>query len=148
MYGSDKAWRQLQRERIQVARCTVERLMRRLALRGVICGKVVRTTFGDTAAPCPQDRVSRQFKADRPNQLWVSGFTYVSTWQGFVYVVFVIEVFACRIVGWRVGRSMRTDFVLDALERALYARQPEQGASLINHSDHGLQYVSICCAED
>ena len=143
VYGADKVWRQLQREGIQVARCTVERLMRRLGLRGVRRGKVVRTTFGDAAAPCPLDRVNRQFKADRPNQLWVSDFTYVSTWAGFVYVAFVIDVFARRIVGWRVSRSMRTDFVLDALEQALYARQPERDASLIHHSDRGSQYVSI-----
>jgi transposase InsO family protein len=143
VYGADKVWRQLQREGVQVARCTVERLMRRLGLRGVRRGKVVRTTFGDTAAPCPLDRVNRQFKADRPNQLWVSDFTYASTWAGFVYVAFVIDVFARRIVGWRVSRSMRTDFVLDALEQALYARQPERDASLIHHSDRGSQYVSI-----
>jgi len=143
VYGADKVWRQLQREGIQVARCTVERLMRRLGLRGVRRGKVVQTTFGDTAAPCPLDRVNRQFKADRPNQLWVSDFTYVSTWAGFVYVAFVIDVFARRIVGWRVSRSMRTDFVLDALEQALYARQPERNANLIHHSDRGSQYVSI-----
>lgn len=143
VYGADKVWRQLQREGVQVARCTVERLMRRLGLRGVRRGKVIRTTFGDTAAPCPLDRVNRQFKADRPNQLRVSDFTYVSTWAGFVYVAFVIDVFACRIVGWRVSRSMRTDFVLDALEQALYARQPERDASLIHHSDRGSQYVSI-----
>ena len=143
VYGADKVWRQLQREGIQVARCTVERLMRRLGLRRVMRGKVVRTTFGDNTAPCPLDRVNRQFKADRANQLWVSDFTYVSTWQGFIYVAFVIDVFARRIVGWRVSRSMRTDFVLDALEQALYARQPEQDASLIHHSDRGSQYVSI-----
>ena len=143
VYGADKVWRQLQREGIQVARCTVERLMRQLGLRGVRRGKVVRTTFADTTAPCPLDRVNRQFKADRPNQLWVSDFTYVSTWAGFVYVAFVIDVFARRIVGWRVRRSMRTDFVLDALEQALYARQPERDASLIHHSDRGSQYVSI-----
>lgn len=118
-------------------------LMRQLGLRGVRRGKVVRTTFADTTAPCPLDRVNRQFKADRPNQLWVSDFTYVSTWAGFVYVAFVIDVFARRIVGWRVSRSMRTDFVLDALEQALYARQPERDASLIHHSDRGSQYVSI-----
>ncbi|QWT45732.1 IS3 family transposase [Azospira inquinata] len=143
VYGADKVWRQLRREGIEVARCTVERLMRRLGLRGVMRGKVVRTTFGAPAAPCPLDRVNRQFKADRPNQLWVSDFTYVSTWAGFVYVAFVIDVFARRIVGWRVSRSMRTDFVLDALEQALYARQPERDASLIHHSDSGSQYVSI-----
>ena len=143
VYGADKVWRQLRREKISVARCTVERLMRRLGLRGVVRGKVVRTTFGDLTAPRPLDRVNRHFKADRPNQLWVSDFTYVSTWQGFVYVAFVIDVFARRIVGWRVSRSMRTDFVLDALEQALYARQPERDVSLIHHSDRGSQYVSI-----
>ncbi len=116
-YGADKVWRQLQREGIEVARRIAERLMRRLGLRGARRVKVVRTTFGDTAAPCPLNRVKRQFKADRPNQLWVSDFTYVSTWAGFVYVAFVIDVFARRIVGWRVSRSMRTDFVLDALEQ-------------------------------
>ncbi len=142
VYGADKIWRQLKREGIQVARCTVERLMKRLELEGVRRGKVVRTTAPDKALPCPLDRVNRQFKADRPNQLWVSDFTYVSTWQGWLYVAFVIDVFARRIVGWRVSSSMHTDFVLDALEQALYARQPELGA-LIHHSDRGSQYVSI-----
>ena len=142
VYGADKVWRQLKREGIQVARCTVERLMKRLGLEGVRRGKVVRTTAPDKALPCPLDRVNRQFKADRPNQLWVSDFTYVSTWQGWLYVAFVIDVFARRIVGWRVSSSMHTDFVLDALEQALYARQPELGA-LIHHSDRGSQYVSI-----
>jgi transposase InsO family protein len=143
VYGADKVWRQLQREGVAVARCTVERLMRRLGLRGAVRGKVVRTTIADSNAPCPRDHVNRQFRADRPNQLWVSDFTYVSTWQGFVYVAFVIDVFARRIVGWRVSRSMRTDFVLDALEQALYARQPERDDALIHHSDRGSQYVSI-----
>jgi transposase InsO family protein len=131
-------WRQLRREGTDVARCTVERLMRKAGLRGVVRGKVVRTTVAEAKAPCPLDRVNRQFKAQRPNQLWVSDFTYVSTWQGFVYVAFVIDVFARRIVGWRVSSSMRTDFVLDALEQALYARQPERNA-LIHHSDRGSQ---------
>lgn len=143
VYGADKVWRQLQREGTAVARCTVERLMRQQGLRGVRRGKVVRTTVADTKAACPLDRVQRVFKAERPNQLWVSDFTYVSTWQGFVYVAFVIDVFARRIVGWRVSRSMRTDFVLDALEQALYARQPERNDTLIHHSDRGSQYVSI-----
>ena len=116
VYGADKIWRQLRREGTAVARCTVERLMRKLGLRGVMRGKVVRTTTSDSKAQCPLDRVNRQFKADRPNQLWVSDFTYVSTWQGWLYVAFVIDVFARRIVGWRVSSSMRTDFVLDALE--------------------------------
>ncbi|OYV46702.1 MAG: IS3 family transposase, partial [Halothiobacillus sp. 20-53-49] len=142
VYGADKVWRQLNREGIRIARCTVERLMKRLGLQGARRGKVVRTTVPDHAAPCPLDRVNRQFKADRPNQLWVSDFTYVSTWQGWLYVAFVIDVFARRIVGWRVSSSMRTDFVLDALEQALYARQPQRDA-LIHHSDRGSQYVSI-----
>lgn len=119
VYGADTVWQQLQREGIQVARCTVERLMRRIGLRGAVRGKVVRTTTGDTAAPCPLDRLHRQFKAGRSNQLRVLDFTYFSTWQGFVYVAFVIDVFARRVVGWRASRSMRTDFVLDALEQAL-----------------------------
>jgi putative transposase len=135
VYGADKVWKQLNREGIGVARCTVERLMNRLGLRGVIRGKVVRTTVADTAAPCPRDRVNRQFTASRPNQLWVADFTYVSTWQGWLYVAFVIDVFARRIVGWRVSRSMQTAFVLDALEQALYARQPEREDALIHHSD-------------
>ena len=147
VYGADKVWRQLNREGVVVARCTVERLMRRQGLRGVIRGKVVRTTISNSAAPCPQDRVNRQFKADRPNQLWVSDFTYVSTWQGWQYVAFVIDVFARRIVGWRVSSSMHTDFVLDALEQALWARQPEREGALIHHSDRGSQYVSIRYSE-
>jgi putative transposase len=147
VYGADKVWKQLGREGMTVARCTVERLMHRLGLRGVVRGKVVRTTISDSKASCPLDRVNRQFKADRPNQLWVSDFTYVSTWQGWLYVAFVIDVFARRIVGWRVSPSMRTDFVLDALEQALYARQPERDQSLIHHSDRGSQYVSIRYSE-
>lgn len=143
VYGADKVWRQLAREGVVVARCTVERLMRKLGLRGVMRGKVVRTTAGDAKAPCPLDRVNRQFRAQRPNQLWVSDFTYVSTWQGWLYVAFVIDVFARRIVGWRVSSSMRTDFGLDALEQALYARQPERDGSLVCYSDRGSQYVGI-----
>ncbi|MHB1644480.1 MAG: IS3 family transposase [Acidithiobacillus sp.] len=143
VYGADKVWKQMNREGMAVARCTVERLMKGLGLRGAIRGKVVRTTIPDAKAPCPLDRVHRIFKADRPNQLWVSDFTYVSTWQGWLYVAFVIDVFARRIVGWRVSSSMRTDFVLDALEQALYARQPERDDALIHHSDRGSQYVSI-----
>ena len=143
VYGADKVWRQLHREGHAVARCTVERLMRRQGLRGVVRGKVVRTTISDAKAPCPLDRVNRQFKAQRPNQLWVSDFTYVSTWQGWMYVAFVVDVFARRIVGWRASSSMHTDFVLDALEQALMARQPERDNSLIHHSDRGSQYVSI-----
>ena len=147
VYGADKVWRQLQREGLVVARCTVERLMRRLGLRGVRRGKVVRTTVAKASASCPQDRVNRQFQAVRPNQLWVADFTYVSTWQGFVYVAFIIDVFARYLVGWRVSRSMHTDFVLDALEQAVYARQPERDDALIHHSDRGSQYVSIRYSE-
>ncbi len=143
VYGADKVWKQLNRERIEVARCTVERLMRRLGLRGAVRGKGLRTTVPDAKAPCPLDRVNREFRADRPNQLWVSDFTYVSTWQGFVYVAFVIDVFARYIVGWRVSSSMQTDFVLDALEQALYARRGGRDGELIHHSDRGSQYVSI-----
>ena len=147
VYGADKVWHQLNREGHAVARCTVERLMRRRGLHGVVRGKVVRTTISDAKAPCPLDRVNRQFKAQRPNQLWVSDFTYVSTWQGWLYVAFVVDVFARRIVGWRVSSSMHTDFVLDALEQALMARQPERENSLIHHSDRGSQYVSIRYSE-
>jgi putative transposase len=147
VYGADKVWKQMNREGVVIARCTVERLMKRLGLQGVRRGKVVRTTLSDMKAPCPLDRVNRQFKAQRPNQLWVSDFTYVSTWQGWLYVAFVIDVYARRIVGWRVSTSMHTDFVLDALEQALYARQPERDGALIHHSDRGSQYVSIRYSE-
>ena len=134
---------QLKREGIDIARCTVQRLMRQLGLQGVRRGHVIRTTIPNENAICPLDRVQRQFHADRPNQLWVSDFTYVSTWQGWLYVAFVVDVFARRIVGWRVSNSMRTDFVLDALEQALHARQPSRMDGLIHHSDRGSQYVSI-----
>ena len=121
--------------------------MRANGWRGAMRGKKVRTTVLDAKAPCPLDRVNREFRAERPNQLWVSDFTYVSTWQGYVYVAFVIDVFARRIVGWRVSSSMHTDFVLDALEQALYDRQPERDGSLVHHSDRGSQYVSIRYSE-
>ncbi|MEZ5635956.1 MAG: IS3 family transposase [Burkholderiaceae bacterium] len=143
VYGADKVWKQMNREGITVARCTVERLMKRLGLQGARRGKVVRTTMPDTSVPCPLDRVNRQFNAERPNQLWVSDFTYVSTWQGWLYVAFVIDVFARRIVGWRVSSSMQTDFVLDALKQALYDRRPGLDDALVHHSDRGSQYVSI-----
>ena len=142
VYGARKVWRQLRREGKDVARCTVERLMRGLGLQGVVRGKGVRTTISDRNSPCPQDKVNRQFSADRPNRLWVADFTYVATWQGFVYVAFVIDVFARRIVGWRVSRSAQTPFVLDALEQALCERRPVRG-DLVHHSDRGVQYVSI-----
>ena len=147
VYGADKVWKQLRREHVAVARCTVERLMRGAGLRGVIRGKRVRTTVADAKAACPLDRVNRQFRAERPNQLWVSDFTYVSTWQGFVYVAFVIDVFARHIVGWRVSSSMQADFVLDALEQALFARQGQREGELVHHSDRGSQYVSIRYSE-
>ncbi len=147
VYGAEKVWRQLNREGIAVARCTVERLMRQLGLQGVRRGKAVRTTIPDPKAPCPLDRVNRQFRAERPNQLWVSDFTYVSTWQGWVYVAFVIDVFSRRIVGWRQSSSMHTEFVLDALEQALYDRKPSEGGGLVHHSDRGSQYLSIRYSE-
>lgn len=143
VYGADKVWRQLNREGVSIARCTVKRLMRLQGLQGARRGKQLRTTRTDPKAACPLDRVNRQFKADLPNQLWVSDFTYVSTWQGWLYVAFVIDVYSRRIVGWRVSNSMTTVFVLDALEQALYARQPEGNGRLIHHSDRGSQYVGI-----
>jgi putative transposase len=146
VYGAKKVWRQMKREGITVTRCTVQRLMREEGLAGVRRGKIKRTTIANNSAPCPRDHVNRQFVAERPNQLWVSDFTYVSTWQGFVYVAFVIDVYSRCIVGWQVSRTMQTDFVLDALEQALYARQPDPD-TLIHHSDRGAQYVSIRYSE-
>jgi transposase InsO family protein len=143
VYGVRKVWRQLLREGVAVARCTVARLMRTMGLQGVVRGKKVRTTISNTATPCPLDRVNRQFTAPRPNALWVSDFTYVATWAGFVYVAFVIDVFARRIVGWRVSRMAHAGFVLDALEQALHERRPVRGGGLVHHSDRGVQYVSI-----
>jgi putative transposase len=143
VYGVRKVWRQLVREGEDVARCTVARLMKAMGLAGVIRGRRVRTTISDKAAPCPLDRVDRQFKAPRPNVLWVSDFTYVATWAGFVYVAFVIDAYARRIVGWRVSRSAHAGFVLDALEQALHDRRPLFGSGLVHHSDRGVQYVSI-----
>ncbi len=147
VYGADKVWRQLKREDVAVARCTVERLMRQQGLQGVRRGKTVRTTVPDPNAACPLDRVNRQFRAERPNQLWVSDFTYVRTWQGWVYVAFVVDVFSRRIVGWRQSSSMHTEFVLDALEQALYDRQPSEADGLVHHSDRGAQYLSIRYSE-
>ena len=147
VYGTRKVWRQLQREGFDIARCTVERLMRDIGLRGVIRGKPVRTTVSNKALPCPLDRVNRQFQAPCPNALWVADFTYVATWAGFVYVAFVIDAFARRIVGWRVSRSAQTGFVLDALEQALYDRRPANRGGLIHHSDRGSQYLSIKYSE-
>lgn len=142
VYGVRKVGHQMRREGFGVARCTVERLMRRLGIQGVVRGKAWKTTIADPVRPCPLDKVNRQFRAVAPNCLWVSDFTYVSTWQGFVYVAFVIDTFANRIVGWRTSRSQQTQFVLDALEQALCERRPEKG--LTHHSDRGGQYLSIC----
>ena len=147
VYGVRKVWRQLKREGFDVARCSVARLMRSMSLQGIIRGKPVRTTFSDRTAPSPLDRVNRQFKAPAPNRLWVSDFTYVATWQGFVYVAFVIDVFARRIVGWRASRTAHASFVLDALEQALHDRRPAHGSGLVHHSDRGVQYVSIRYSE-
>ena len=143
VYGVRKVWRQLQREGFDVARCTVARLMRTMGLQGIIRGKPVRTTVSDTAAPCPLDRVNRQFHAPAPNRLWVSDFTYVSTWTGMVYVAFVIDVYARFIVGWRVSRTAHAGFVLDALEQAIHARKPVGKGGLVHHSDRGSQFLSI-----
>ncbi len=143
VYGVRKVWRQLDREGIGAARCTVARLMRAMGLQGAIRGKPVRTTVSNKAAPCPLDRVNRQFRARCPNALWVSDFTYVATWSGFVYVAFVVDAYARRIVGWRASRTAHAGFVLDALEQALHERRPVQGGGLVHHSDRGVQYVSI-----
>jgi transposase InsO family protein len=143
LYGARKIWHVLLRDNEEVARCTVERLMRRLGLKGVLRGKKVVTTNPDSSQQCPDDKVNRHFKADRPNQLWVSDFTYVPTWSGTVYVAFVIDVFARRIVGWRVSTSMATQFVLDALEQAIWQRKTPDNKELIHHSDRGSQYLSI-----
>ena len=135
VYGARKVWRQLRREGRDVARCTVERPMRDLGLAGAIGGKPVKTTVSDKGAACPLDRVNRQFQAPEPNRLWVADFTYVATWAGFVYVAFVIDAFARRIVGWRVSRTAHASFVLDALEQAIHARKPAKGSGLVHHSD-------------
>jgi transposase InsO family protein len=141
VYGARKVWRQLNREGIKVARCTVERLMRALGLRGAVRGKKIRTTIPSATSEQPLDLVKRDFTASRPNQLWVADFTYVATWKGFSYVAFIIDVFARMIVGWRVAMSMNADLTLDALEQALWFRQVKKG--LIHHSDRGSQYLSI-----
>jgi putative transposase len=143
VYGVRKVWRQLQREAIAAPLCQVARLMKRMGLEGAVRGKTVKTTHSDKSAPCPLDRVNRQFRAPAPNALWGSDFTYVATWQGFVYVAFVIDAFARRIVGRRVSRSARADFVLNALEQALCGRRPIRQGGLVHHSDRGVQYVSI-----
>jgi putative transposase len=141
LYGARKVWHQLGREGLEVARCTVERLMRELGLKGAVRGRKARTTIPDETAALPVDLVERKFTADRPDRLWVADLSYVATWAGFVYVAFVIDVFSRRIVGWRVSRSLRSDLALDALEQALHARRDTR--QLIHHSDKGSQYVSI-----
>ena len=145
VYGARKVWRQLGREDFAVARCTVERLMRALGLQGAVRGRKCRTTIADDSTERPLDRVHRQFQASRPNQLWVADFTYVATWAGFVYVAFVVDVFARRIIGWRVARSMHAELVLDALEQALWSRTAIKG--VVHHSDRGSQYLSIRYSE-
>jgi len=145
VYGIHKVWRQMNREDIRVARCTVARLMKRLGLEGTRRGRRCRTTIPDTDATRPADLVQRQFTADRPNQLWVADITYVATWRGFAYVAFVVDVYSRHIVGWRVARSMRTDLVLDALEQAVWTRGGARG--VIHHSDRGSQYLSIRYSE-
>jgi len=137
VYGARKVWRQLRREQVRVARCTIERLMRADGLRGVVRGRRVRTTTPEVAAERPLDLVQRQFTAERPNQLWVADFTYVATWRGFIYVAFVIDVFSRRIVGWRAHTTMRSELVLDALEQALHDRETDD--ALVHHSDRGVQ---------
>jgi putative transposase len=141
VYGAKKVWKQLNREAIPVARCTVARLMRDLGLRGVVRGRRITTTIPDALAERPRDLVERDFRATRPNQLWVADLTYVATWRGFAYVAFVIDVFSRRIVGWRATSSLRSDLALDALEQALYDRETDAG--LVHHSDRGVQYLSI-----
>ena len=141
VYGVPKVWRQLEREGTSAARCTVQRLMKALGIRGVVRGKKVYTTYSDALSPKPPDRVDRNFTAKRPNQLWVADFTFVATWNGFVYTAFVIDVFSRKIVGWRVAASMKTDLVLDALEQAVHERGDTEGT--VHHSDRGVQYLSI-----
>lgn len=147
LYGARKVWRALRRDGVDVARCTVERLMKAMGIKGVVRGRRIVTTHPDSARPCPDDKVNRQFKTERPNQLWVSDFTYLPTWSGTAYVAFVIDVFARRIVGWRVSTSMSTQFVLDALNQAIFQRKTYRNKGLIHHSDRGSQYLSIIYTE-
>jgi putative transposase len=143
IYGADKLWSQMKREGVQVARCTVERLMRNLGIRGIVRGKSVRTTWPGDGAERPADLVARRFIADGPNRLWVADLTYVKTHSGWVYVAFVVDVFSRRIVGWQVSRSLRADLALDALEMAIWGRRGEDLSRLIHHSDRGVQYLAI-----
>ncbi len=147
VYGAKKVWHALRRDGKHIARCTVERLMKSMGLEGVVRGKKVITTNPDTALPCPEDKVNRHFQSEAPNQLWVADFTYVSTWMGMVYVAFVIDVFARKIVGWRVSKSMTAQFVLEALNQAICQRRPGKEDNLIHHSDRGSQYLAICYGE-
>ena len=147
VYGARKVWRQLNREEVQVARCTVERLMRRMGLAGRVRGGRRRTTISDPATQRPSDLVERAFAATEPNQLWVADITYVATWSGFAYVAFVTDVFSRAIVGWRVANTLRADLALDALEMAIWARKEEQFPGLVHHSDRGVQYLSIRYSE-
>mgnify|MGYP002778116476 CR=1 FL=1 len=147
VYGVRKVWRQLNREGFTVARCTVARLMSDLGLMGAVRGRRFKTTVPADVADRPMDLVQRNFIAERPNQLWVSDFTYVATWCGFVYVAFVIDVFSRRIVGWRVSSSLKTDLALDALEQAICEREEDRKESLVHHSDRGVQYLSIRYSE-
>jgi len=148
VYGADKVWAQRKREGIAVARCTVERLMRALGLRGVVRGKAsVRTTLGDAAAERPADPVQRQFRAPAPNRLWVADLTYVKTHTGWVYVAFVVDVFSRYVVGWQASRSLRTDLALDALEMAVWRRRGQELAGLVHHADRGAQYLAIRSTE-
>ena len=143
VYGVRKVWRQLRREGLDVARCTVARLMKNMGIQGIIRGKPQKTTIPDKKLPCPLDKVNRQFRVPAPNMLWVSDFTYVATWKGFVYVAFVIDAYARKIVGWRVSTSPHAGFVLDALEQAVHERRPTKSMGLVHHSDRGSQYLSI-----
>ena len=144
VYGPRKVWKQMGREGLRAARCRVRRLMRALGLAGAVRGRAwVTTTQSQPDAQRPTDLVERDFTATRPNQLWVADFTYVATWRGFVYVAFVIDIFARRIVGWRVAASLHTDFVLDALEQAIYDRCRDDVGDLVHHSDRGTQYLSM-----
>ena len=146
VYGARKVWRQLNREGVVVARCTVERLMAQMGLQGRVRGKRRRTTIPADASPRPTDRVERTFAATRPNALWVADITYVATWSGFAYAAFVIDVFSRRIVGWRVDRTLRASLALDALEMAIWARREPLGG-LVHHSDRGVQYLAIVYTE-
>ena len=143
LYGTRKVWHQMRRDGAEVAKCTVERLMHAMGLAGVRRGKTTITTVSNPKAACPLDKVNREFKVNRPNALWVVDFTYVHTWAGFVYVAFVIDAYARRIVGWKVSTALTASFVLDALEQAIHARKPSANDALIHHSDRGVQYLAM-----